>query len=162
MKSYGSGLEVIRYWTAWSVKREKKRELQGSLPLTKGPHTLHSVKYKSLERRWKLITNLNLLRPNYQLEHCASPCKRKKKKKNIKFVMHLFYLGSNEFLQKKSIRRSVPLCLTRKLQVRYWKICGLLTQTCKHMISSTSYWWWLIRRKAFNRHCIPRSIWRYP
>ena len=35
---------------------EKNRELQVSLPLKKGPRTLHSVKYKSLQkRRWKLI-----------------------------------------------------------------------------------------------------------
>ena len=28
----------------------------------------------------------------------------------------------------------------------------------KNMLISTSYWLWLIKRKAFYRHCIPRSI----
>ena len=45
-----------QYWIAWSVKHEKKRELQVSLTPKKVPHTLYSVKYKSLQkRRWKLI-----------------------------------------------------------------------------------------------------------
>ena len=45
---------------ARSVKREKEKELQVSLPLKKGPHTLHSVKYKSLQKkRWKLIHYFN-------------------------------------------------------------------------------------------------------
>ena len=51
---YTSGAK--QYWIAWSVKHEKKRELQVSVTPKKGLHTLHSVKYKSLQkRRWKLI-----------------------------------------------------------------------------------------------------------
>ena len=71
-------------WMAWSVKHKKKRELQISLPLKKGPHTLHSVKYKSLqERKWKLIHYFWLLRPNCQLEYCI---KREKTEYDICFA----------------------------------------------------------------------------
>ena len=85
---YTSGAK--QYWIAWSVKHEKKRELQVSVTPKKGPHTLHSVKYKSLQkRRWKLITtifNYQGIKAKehvqmYQLEHCF--VKRKKKKKRI-------------------------------------------------------------------------------
>ena len=45
-----------QYWIAWSVKHEKKRELQVSLTPKKVLLTLRSVKYKSLQKRgWKLI-----------------------------------------------------------------------------------------------------------
>ena len=48
MKSYTTGAK--RYWMVWSVNHKKKRELQVSLPLKKGPYTLHSVKYKSFQK----------------------------------------------------------------------------------------------------------------
>ena len=58
MKSYTTGAKL--YWMAWSVKHEKKKELQIILPLKKGPHTLCSVKDKSLQKnRWKLIDYVN-------------------------------------------------------------------------------------------------------
>ena len=48
---------------AQSVKHERKKELQVSLSLKKGPHTLHSVKYKSLQKkRWKLIHYFNIVK----------------------------------------------------------------------------------------------------
>ena len=67
------------------VEHERKRELQVILPLKKGPHTLHSVIYKSLQkRRLKLIHYFLLLRPNYQLEHCIT--KRKTNEYKICYV----------------------------------------------------------------------------
>ena len=47
------------------------------------------------------------------------------------------------------------LCLLHgNLQVPYWKLFGLLTQTS---IFSTSFQMWHNRRKAFFRDCCPRS-----
>ena len=127
------------------VEHERKRELQVILPLKKGPHTLHSVIYKSLQkRRLKLIHYFLLLRPNYQLEHCIT--KRKTNEYKICYVsgqnlvqqVYKFpFTGNgkdyeNEFLKEKNILRSVPLCLLhRKLQVPYRKLCGFSTQTSK-------------------------------
>ena len=52
--------------------------------------------------------------------------------------------------------RSVALPTPRKASaVPYWKLCGLSTQTS---IFSTSFRMWLNGRKAFYRHCSPRSI----
>ena len=54
MKSYTTGAK--KYGMARPVEHERKRELQVILLLKKGPYTLHSVKYKSLQkRRLKLI-----------------------------------------------------------------------------------------------------------
>ena len=62
----------------------------------------------------------------------------------------------NEFLQMENIIWDQWHCLLHgKLQVPYWKLFGLLTQTS---IFSASLRMWLNRRKAFFRHCSPRSI----
>ena len=62
----------------------------------------------------------------------------------------------NEFLQKENIIWDQWHCLLHgKLQVPYWKLFSLSTQT---NIFSASLRMWLSRRKAFFRHCSPRSI----
>ena len=128
------------------------------------------MKYKSLQkRRWKLIHYFWLLRPNCQLEYCI---KREKTECDICYAsgqnlpwfnfIFLFLLPGNckdcenEFLQMENIIWDQWHCLLRgKLQVPYWKLFGLLTQTS---IFSASLRMWLNRGKAFFRHCSPRSI----
>ena len=98
-----------------SVKHKKKTELQVILTLKKGPHTLHSLKYKSLQkRRWKFIHYFWLLRPNCQIEYYI---KREKTEydicyasdQNLPWFNFIFLLpGSckdyeNEFLQMENI-----------------------------------------------------------
>ena len=93
-----------------------------SLPLKKGLHTSHSVKYEYLQkRRWKLIHYFLLLRPNYQLEHGTNKKKKNECKicyasfQNLPQWFKLIFLlqgngqnHENEFLQKKNILRQVP------------------------------------------------------
>ena len=109
------------------------------------------------------------LRPNYQLEYLIT--KRKKKecnicyasRQNLPWFKFIFLLPENGKDTKMSFcnrnqcnLRSVALSLLHgRLQVPYWKLCGLLTQTS---IFSTSYRLWLDRRKAFYRYCSPRSL----
>ena len=87
---YTSGAK--QYWIARSVKHEKKRELQVSLTPKKGPHTLHSVKYKSLQkRRWKFIHYFNYQGIIKAKEHVPARTlyrQEKKRKTNIKFIMY--------------------------------------------------------------------------
>ena len=114
--------------------------------------------YKSLQkRRWKLIHYFWLLRPNCQLEYCI---KREKTEydicyasgQNLPCFNFIFLLAGN---CKKYNLRSVALCLLHgNLQVPYWKLFGLLTQTS---IFSNSFQMWHNRRKAFFRDCCPRS-----
>ena len=97
----------------FNYKNKKELQVSDSLPLKKGPHTLHSVKYKSLPKtRWKLIQYFQLFRPNYQLEHCIT--KRKKGIQNLLCVgskltlVQVYFPGNgkdyeNDFLQKKKI-----------------------------------------------------------
>ena len=81
-----------------------------------------------------------------------------------KFTLVQFYFSfpftredcENEFLQMENMIWDQWHCLLHgKLQVPYWKLFGLLTQTS---IFSASLRMWLNRRKAFFKHCSPRSI----
>jgi len=169
-KSYTTGAKrYLKILPDQLVKHEKKRELQVRLLPKKVPHTLHSLKiYKSLQkRRWKLIHYFLLLRPNYSLEHYIT--KRKKEYKicyasgqNLPWFK--FYQGMVRTMKMSFYNRKIYLdqCLFaystesfrfRTENYRMWSFCSN-----KHISFSTSYWFWLMRRKAFYRHCIPPSI----
>ena len=71
------------------------------------------------------------------------------------FSRELWGLWKWVFTNGKYNLRLVALCLLHgNLQVPYWKLFGLLTQTS---IFSTSFQMWHNRRKAFFRDCCPRS-----
>ena len=102
----------------------------------------------------------------------ATTFHQQEKKMNIKFVMHLVKIRftlmvqvyfpftrdyENEFLTKEKYTEVCAILPTPQ------KASGSLLKSMwsfksnKHIIVSTIYRW-LFRRKAFYRHCIPRSI----
>ena len=153
MKSYTTVAK--RYWMAWSVKNKKKRELQVSLPLRRGPHIC--IQWNThLSKKGdggfnSPFSTVKATIPVRTLHHQVH--QEKKNECNIcyalgqnqpwfKFIFLLPRNGKdyqNEFFAKEKYNlRSVPLCLLRRT-----------LDSNKHIL--TQNWLWLNRGKAKYR-----------